>query len=130
MNHDQLSEEIVAKMKLEDFECINNKNLGELPAYGSQISEIFSWTDIEIKRCVGNPNCNTEEQIEGQIKDLNIEFLFINANFNPKNWTNPIQYYPDTSLYQELVRGVKKVFEIELRREEATLRDDVFGQFH
>jgi hypothetical protein len=37
--------------------------------------------------------------MEEQTKGLNIEFLYLNTNFNPKNWSHPIQYYADTSLY-------------------------------
>lgn len=59
---------------------------------------------------------------------MNIDLLYINANFNFKNLKNPITYIPDSTLYQELVPGIKKQFQIELKKQTALLKDDVFGQ--
>lgn len=54
--------------------------------------------------------------------------MYINANFNFKNLKKPVAYIPESTLYQELVPGIKKLFQIELKRQKAKLKDDVFGQ--
>ena len=55
--------------------------------------------------------------------------MYLNAFFDPVNLDNPITHFPDTSLYQEIVEEVKKVFIIDLRRETVTLDDSLWGFF-
>ena len=40
------------------------------------------------------------------VNDIDVELLFANANFNPKDLKSAITFYVDTRLYQELVPNV------------------------
>lgn len=122
-----LSEDIIEQMKLRDFTCPDKFDFDkDYLALGNIGEDYYSWTDVKIKQCVKN-NCLENDEMKKKIESLNVELLFMNANFDPKSLVKPIAYFPDTSLYQELVPGVKKVFQIDLRREKAILMDDVFG---
>ena len=98
-------------------------------AAGSQGADQQTWTDVKIKRCISSPTkqCDGENEIENLIDSVNVEMLYMNAFFDPKSLTKPITYFPDTSLYQEIVTGVKQVFNIDLRRESATIKDSIWG---
>lgn len=92
-------------------------------ASGGFNSDITVTTDVIVKTCTGD-NCIPEEDLNELIQKIDIELLFMNANFDPKNLDTPISYYADKRLFQELIPGVQKDFSINLKRQRGILSDD------
>jgi hypothetical protein len=51
--------------------------------------------------------------------------MFMNANFDPKSLDKPVQYIPDKSLYQQVLKGFQKKLKIPLKRQTAILSDGI-----
>ena len=50
------------------------------------------------------------------MKMIDIEVIFANANFNPKDLANSVTYFMDASLGTELMFGFKKIMKVNLLR--------------
>jgi hypothetical protein len=68
-----------------------------------------------------------DDDIHNKLQTINVELLFANANFNPKDLKSAVTYYVDTRLYQQIVPNTQKMFNINLQRQKALSTDDIFG---
>jgi hypothetical protein len=67
-----------------------------LKAYGGFSTNETIQTVIEVKRC---PDLLCVPDIDERLKTIDVEVIFSNANFNPKDLQNSVTYFMDTSLY-------------------------------
>jgi hypothetical protein len=93
---------------------------------GDQAALIKESTSLQIRACSG-PNCKLKEITE-YLKRINVEVMFLNANFDPKSITSPVNFYHDFRLNEQIVAGICKNFVIEVRNQKAELVDDYLGQ--
>jgi hypothetical protein len=71
-----LNSEVIKKFNLKSFRC---PKLNRVENWG-----IKEWTSVKVQRCVESEKvkCIDNIEIEEQLGRINIELLFINANFD------------------------------------------------
>lgn len=125
--NEQLTEELVKRLKLREFTCPLSSQFDDLIiASGGFRSNRKISTNVLVQACTGT-DCLPSADINELIGRTNIELLFMNANFDPKNLEEPIAYYADKRLYQELIPDVQKEFSVNMKSQLAILSDSYFG---
>ena len=69
-------------------------------------------TTVKIKQCVYSDEMECLGNLDELIDNVDIELLFINTNFQPNIQDDPISYFFDNRLNQEIVKGMKKQFNV------------------
>ena len=83
-------------------------------------------TTLDIKACTGD-NCD-KKAIGELVRKIDVQLVFINANFDPKSIENPINFYYDSKLNEQIVSDISKNFMINVMSQKAELVDDYLGQ--
>ena len=83
-------------------------------------------TILEIKACTGE-NCD-EKEISQLLRKIDVEIMFMNANFDPKSIASPINFFYDLRLNEQVVADISKNFMINVMSQRAELVDDYLGQ--
>ena len=73
-------------------------------------------------------DCKTKEEILDKIKELKIEFIQLQSNFQADDIEKPLVSYLGTLLPRGLMPDAAMVTQIELQQNVAITNDDFFGQ--
>jgi hypothetical protein len=83
-------------------------------------------TVIEVKRCADEV-CVAD--IDDKINTIDVEVIFSNANFNPKDLQNSVTYFMDVSLSTQLIPNLKKRMAVSLLRQSVYSIVNLFGLY-
>jgi len=114
------SEEILKTFTCPDLGFFADRKV----ASGYILSEVKETTFIEIKSCQGSDCASNIDQL---INSLDVQVVFINANFDPKNMKQPVSFYFDLRLNQQLIGNLMKSSVVNIMQQKAILNDDYLG---
>ncbi|CAI2383865.1 unnamed protein product [Moneuplotes crassus] len=120
--------ESITRLGIDKFHCPKYKNY---TVAGNYYSERFDYIEIKFYKC--NPAYSSvpcASDIDDVLTHSKLTFSFQNTFFDLTNFTDPAQNYLDGQFYWDIMPGFRKKNDIYIRKNEATLHDQLVQLFN
>lgn len=83
--------DVTRRMNISDYQCPKNRTFN---VRGNNIDEEFTYMQIAFTRCdtsVRGNDCQSDKEITALVNQLEVQFVFSNANFDQKDLYDPVK---------------------------------------
>ena len=97
---------------------------------GSSFDPTYQYLSLQLLTCTNGSSsvkCRSQQEIDSYFSNVQLQILYVNTNFDMKDFVSPIQLYIDDPLMVQLDTSKQQLVTIQVENATTQLLDDVFA---